>query len=99
MRRGRPPQKAIQEAKDYFEVEKILKKRLFKGNTEYLVKWKDFEQAQATWETPKNLTAVQDLIEEFEDGLKPKQIIKAAFKREEQAPEDAEPLRSLGHSS
>jgi hypothetical protein len=43
MRRGRPPQKAIQEAKDYFEVEKILKKRLFKGNTEYLVKWKDFE--------------------------------------------------------
>lgn len=99
MPKGRPPQKATQEAKNYFEVEKILNKRLSKGKTEYLVKWKDFEQAQATWETPKNLAAVQDLIEEFDDSLKPKEIIKAAFKREEQIPEDAEPLRSLGHSS
>ena len=43
MPKGRPPQKATQEAKNYFEVEKILNKRLSKGKTEYLVKWKDFE--------------------------------------------------------
>jgi hypothetical protein len=63
MRKGKPSQKVVEQ---YFEVEKILAKRFIRGSAEYLVKWKDFEEAEATWEDANNLASVLDMVLEFE---------------------------------
>ena len=41
---------------EVYEVEKILEKRTKKGKTEYLIKWKGYEdEAENTWEPVANL--------------------------------------------
>ena len=45
-----------------FEVEAILDSRLSRGRREYLIKWKNFDQASNSWEPLKNLTGCQDLV-------------------------------------
>jgi hypothetical protein len=43
MPKVRQPVKELKEKTDvYFEVEKLLSKRVLKGNAEYLVKWKGY---------------------------------------------------------
>ena len=49
---------------DVYEVEKILDKRSVKGRTEYLVKWKDYSEAESSWEPTKNLNC-PDLLRQF----------------------------------
>lgn len=49
-----------------FEVECILEKRNTKGRTDYLVKWKDYPEDQATWEPSKALSNCRDAVREFE---------------------------------
>ena len=53
---------------DDFEVEKILERRVTKkGEVEYLVKWKNYEDiSDATWEPADNLESVPNLIRKFE---------------------------------
>lgn len=34
---------------EYYEVERLLAKRYVKGNAEYLVKWRGFEENESTW--------------------------------------------------
>jgi hypothetical protein len=63
MQRGRPPKAVVEE---YFEVEQILCRRIVRGCIEYLVKWKGFEEKEATWESAANLTSVLDMVLEFE---------------------------------
>lgn len=49
---------------EVYEIEKIVKKRLRKGKTEYLIKWKDYPEEENTWETEDNIFA-KDMLEEF----------------------------------
>ena len=49
-----------------FAAEAITKKRLKKGKTEYLVKWKGFSERENTWEPVENLGNVEWVIREFE---------------------------------
>ena len=49
-----------------YEVEKIVDMKLEKGKKMYLVKWKGYPASQNTWEPPKNLDTVKDMVQAFE---------------------------------
>merc|ERR1711971_580153 len=55
-----------------FEVEKVMNKRKGKkGNMEYLVKWKNYDNpSDNTWEAEKNLANSKNLIRKFENSIK-----------------------------
>ena len=53
-----------------YEVENILKRRIFKGKREYLIKWKGYPENESTWEPLSHLKYIQYMIKEFEDNLK-----------------------------
>ena len=57
---------------DYYEVEKIVDKRKFKGKMQYFVKWKNYPSSTNTWEPMSHLKNVNDLVEEYENELKGK---------------------------
>ena len=50
---------------DEFEVEAITDKREINGNTEYLIKWKDFDESENTWE-PFSHVADLEALDNFE---------------------------------
>jgi len=56
-------------AEEEFTVEKILAKRMVKGQAEYFLKWVGFDDTENTWEPRKNLDC-EELITEFEAKLK-----------------------------
>ena len=50
-------------------VEKVLEKRTAEnGGTEYLIKWKDYSDKDATWEPKENLDC-DTLISAFEKSI------------------------------
>ena len=50
-------------------VEKVLNRKTSKiGGTEYLIKWKDFSDKDATWEPKENLDC-ETLISAFEKSI------------------------------
>merc|ERR1719369_101543 len=50
-----------------FEVERIVDKRIVDGNTEYLVKWKGWDnEKDKTWEPEENLVGSEKLIRKYE---------------------------------
>ena len=51
-------------ASPYFEVEKILKRRMKNGRVQYFLKWKGYPDSESSWEPASNVTA--DLVNEFE---------------------------------
>ncbi|KAI9104385.1 hypothetical protein K1719_022957 [Acacia pycnantha] len=53
----------------YFEIEAIRRKRVRKGQLEYLIKWRDWPETANTWEPPENLQSVPDVVEAFEASL------------------------------
>ena len=54
-----------EEEEEVFEVDKILEKRVIGKKTEYLVKWKHFDDpAENTWESGSNLG--ENIVNEFE---------------------------------
>ena len=65
--------------KDVFAVEKILKKRFNqrRGRVEYLLKWRNFDDDDNTWEPLKNLVDCDEIIEEFENGLIAENFVKS----------------------
>ena len=48
-----------------YEVERILRKRIRRGKTEYLVEWRGYRPEDSTWEPLSNLDNASDLIKEF----------------------------------
>ena len=58
------------ESEDEYEVEKIVDKRERRGNVEYLVKWKGWEdEKDRTWEPHGNLKGSEKLIAKYEAML------------------------------
>ena len=51
-----------------YTVEAILKKRVFKGQIQYLVKWEGYGLKYNTWEPKENVLDI-NLIEEFEQNI------------------------------
>ena len=55
----------VEEEEEVFEVDKILEKRIRGKKTEYLVKWKHFDDpSEDTWESGSNLG--ENIVKEFE---------------------------------
>ena len=50
------------------KVERILDKK--QAGLEYLVKWKNYDYNENTWEPKENLTGATDIIQGFENGRK-----------------------------
>ncbi|XP_026431946.1 chromo domain-containing protein LHP1-like [Papaver somniferum] len=50
----------------FYEIEDVRKKRVRKGHTEYLIKWRDWPERSNTWEPSEN---VQEYVDEFEESL------------------------------
>ncbi|KAH1150475.1 hypothetical protein AAZX31_16G074200 [Glycine max] len=55
---------------NFFEVEAIRRKRLRKGEVQYLIKWNGWPETANTWEPLENLESVPDVVEAFEESLK-----------------------------
>jgi len=55
----------MSDQEEEYEVESIVEKRMKKGKTEYLVKWKNWDHSDNTWEPVDNLDC-DDIIKQFE---------------------------------
>lgn len=53
------------EEEEEFEVESIVKDRIFKGKRQYLLKWKGYPNSENTWENEENLQCFE-LIKEYQ---------------------------------
>ena len=50
----------------------------FQGDFEYFIKWKGFPSAENTWEPKEHLGGCQDIIGEYHEGLKKKELVEVA---------------------
>jgi len=56
------------EEDEEYEVESIVEKKVVRGKTKYLVKWKGYDKDEdRTWEPKENLAGSEELIKKFED--------------------------------
>jgi Chromo (CHRromatin Organisation MOdifier) domain len=66
-----------------WEVERILDLKESKhGVKRYLVRWKDFSEADDTWEVEKNLKNARELVRDYESRAKRKRILREGILRE-----------------
>ncbi|KAK8712180.1 hypothetical protein V6N13_147427 [Hibiscus sabdariffa] len=53
----------------FFEIEAIRRKRVRKGQLQYLIKWRGWPETANTWEPLENLQSCSDVIDVFEESL------------------------------
>ena len=53
-----------------YEVDRILNSKVVKGVRYYLVRWKGFSRADATWEPETSLCDCADVLKDYEDGIR-----------------------------
>ncbi|XWS57939.1 hypothetical protein CRYUN_Cryun09bG0216000 [Craigia yunnanensis] len=53
----------------FFEIEAIRRKRVRKGQLQYLIKWRGWPETANTWEPLENLRSCSDVIVAFEESL------------------------------
>ncbi len=51
-----------------YQVENILKKQMISGKTHYLIKWKEYNTSENTWELKENLLNCARTLQQFERG-------------------------------
>jgi len=56
------------ELNEEYQVENILKQRMISGKTHYLVKWKEYNTSENTWELKENLLNCVRTLQQFERG-------------------------------
>ncbi|XP_070032532.1 chromo domain protein LHP1 isoform X2 [Nicotiana tomentosiformis] len=56
-------------AEGFYEIEAVRRKRIRKGQVQYLIKWRGWPETANTWEPVKNLMSCSDVIESFEESL------------------------------
>ena len=81
-RPSRPPP-IIQGENPEWEVEYIKDSRLYRGNLQYLIKWKNYPQEESTWEPVENLKNASKSIRDFHSKhpSAPRKISALAFDR------------------
>lgn len=57
-------------AEGYYEIEAVRKKRVRKGQVQYLIKWRGWPETANTWEPLENLLSCSDVIDAFEESLR-----------------------------
>ncbi|CAH9147857.1 unnamed protein product [Cuscuta epithymum] len=57
-------------AEGFYEIEALRKKRVRKGQVQYLIKWRGWPETANTWEPVENLSSCSDFIEVFEESLR-----------------------------
>ncbi|XP_030477024.2 chromo domain-containing protein LHP1 isoform X2 [Syzygium oleosum] len=54
----------------FYEIEAVRRKRVRKGQVQYLIKWRGWPETANTWEPVENLMSCSDVIEAFEESLR-----------------------------
>jgi len=57
------------EPNEEYEIEDILGKRMISGKAHYLIKWKDYDTSENTWEPRENLKNCVRTLQCFEKGI------------------------------
>ncbi|KAI3697321.1 hypothetical protein L6452_30261 [Arctium lappa] len=57
-------------AEGFYEIEAVRRKRIRKGETQYLIKWRGWPEAANTWEPVENLMSCSDFIDAFEESTR-----------------------------
>ncbi|XP_052192667.1 chromo domain protein LHP1 isoform X2 [Diospyros lotus] len=57
-------------AEGFYEIEAVRKKRVRKGEVQYLIKWRGWPETANTWEPLENLLSCSDVIDAFEESLR-----------------------------
>ncbi|RZC86662.1 hypothetical protein C5167_030013 [Papaver somniferum] len=88
-------------AQGFYEIEDVRKKRVRKGHTEYLVKWRDWPERSNTWEPVENL---HEYVDEFEESLllrkqKRKRKGRIASKSSHREGNEGNETNELGHEA
>ena len=61
-----PLKPVIIEGEEWFQVKKILNKRVVREKEKFLVRWKGYTVEEDTWESKENLENAKELVDEFE---------------------------------
>lgn len=59
----------MSEEEEIYDVERIIKDRVFRGKKQYLIKWLGYPESECTWEDEDNIYC-DDLKVEYENGKK-----------------------------
>lgn len=57
-------------ADGFYEVESIRRKRICKGERQYLIKWRGWPESANTWEPVDHLQTCPDVVEAYEESLR-----------------------------